>query len=70
MPDQNPSEKFLRLPSVRQRIPYSRATIYRLIALGEFPRPVSLGARAVAWRESEVDAWMQSRIAALRETKQ
>jgi prophage regulatory protein len=56
-------EKFLRLSEVRNRVPYSRATIYRLISSGEFPRPYSLGARAVAWREAEISAWIEDRIA-------
>ncbi len=56
-------EKFLRLSEVRNRVPYSRATIYRLISSGEFPRPYSLGARAVAWREAEISAWIETRIA-------
>jgi prophage regulatory protein len=55
-------EKLLRLSEVRNRVPYSRATIYRLVAALQFPRPVNLGARAVAWRQSEIDAWIQSRI--------
>ena len=55
-------EKFLRLSSVRDRIPYSRATIYRIMADGKFPRPIALGPGAVAWRESEIDAWIQARI--------
>lgn len=56
-------EKLLRLSEVRNRVPYSRATIYRLISSGQFPRPYSLGARAVAWREAEISAWIESRIA-------
>ena len=55
-------EKFLRLSAVRDRIPCSRATIYRLISEAKFPRPYPLGAGAVAWRESEIDAWIQARI--------
>jgi prophage regulatory protein len=55
-------EVFLRLPAVRERIPYSRATIYRMCAEGRLPRPYSLGAGAVAWLESEIDAWIQARI--------
>jgi prophage regulatory protein len=54
--------RFLRLPEVRSRVPYGRATIYRLIAAGEFPRPHSLGARAVAWLESDIDAWIEARV--------
>jgi prophage regulatory protein len=55
-------KKFLRLPEVRNRVPFGRATIYRLIANGEFPRPYNLGARAVAWLEEDIDAWMESRV--------
>ena len=31
---------------------------------GCFPRPVSVGGRAVGWIETEVDQWMRERIAA------
>lgn len=55
-------QRFLRLAEVRSRVPFGRATIYRKIALGEFPKPYSLGDRAVAWLESEIDAWMKARI--------
>ena len=33
---------------------------------GRFPRPVSLGSRAVSWLESEVDEWIRERIAESR----
>nr|WP_310758584.1 AlpA family phage regulatory protein [Candidatus Palauibacter soopunensis] len=33
---------------------------------GRFPRPVSLGSRAVGWVEAEVDEWMRERIATSR----
>lgn len=55
--------RFLRLTEVRSRVPYSRATIYRLVAAGQFPRPYSLGARAVAWLESEIHDWIETRVA-------
>ena len=38
----------------------SRATIYRLIKSGKFPRPLAIGTGAVRWRQSEVIAWQQS----------
>lgn len=56
--------RFLRLSEVRRRVPYGRASIYRLIAAGQFPRPYSLGARAVAWLESDIDAWIETRVKA------
>ena len=33
---------------------------------GSFPQPIRLGARAVGWIESEVDAWIREQIAASR----
>jgi prophage regulatory protein len=56
------SEKFLRLAEVQKRVPYSRSTIYQLASQGKFPKPLSLGARAVAWLESDIDEWIASRI--------
>src|ERR1035437_3055214 len=60
------SERFLRLIEVQRRVPYSRSSIYQLASQGKFPKPVSLGARAVAWLESDIDAWIASRIAKVR----
>jgi prophage regulatory protein len=57
------SERFLRLTEVQRRVPFSRSTIYLKVSRGEFPSPVNLGARAVAWLESDIDAWIESRIA-------
>lgn len=52
---------FARLPSVIQATGLGRSTIYRMVASGAFPAPVQLGARAVAWRWSELDRWSESR---------
>lgn len=38
----------------------SRATIYRLIKAGKFPRPLSIGTGSVRWRQSDIIAWQQS----------
>jgi predicted DNA-binding transcriptional regulator AlpA len=46
-------------------ITWSRAHLYRLVASGEFPRPVALGSHASsrkAWRRDDVEAF----VAALR----
>ena len=62
----NPPIRFLRLPEVQSRTGLSRSTIYVRLAGGDFPRPVSLGRRAVGWVEAEVDEWIQERIAESR----
>jgi prophage regulatory protein len=56
----------LRLPAVKARTGLSRSTIYLRVAEGAFPRPVSLGGRAVGWLESEIQDWLQRRIDASR----
>ncbi len=39
---------------------------YKLIQLGEFPKPIKLG-RSSRWLQSEVEAWVQQRIAQSRQ---
>jgi prophage regulatory protein len=51
-----------RLPAVQARVNASKTSIYGWIKAGDFPPPVKLGKRAVAWRRSDVDAWIGSRM--------
>ena len=53
----------LRLPAIKTSTGLSRSTIYLRVAQGEFPKPVSLGGRAVGWPASEVAALNAARIA-------
>ena len=62
----NPPTRFLRLPEVQARTGLSRSTIYVRLDQGRFPRPVSLGSRAVGRIEAEVDEWIRERIAESR----
>ena len=52
---------FLRLRAVIRVTGLSRSTLYRLIADEQFPRPVRLGPRAVAWRRTDIEAWGEAR---------
>jgi prophage regulatory protein len=54
----SPSERLLRLPELVRTIGVSRATIYRYVDSGRLPPPVKLSTRCVAWRASEITAWM------------
>ena len=56
----------LRLPTVKARTGLSRSTIYLRISEGSFPKPVSLGGRAVGWIEEEIDDWLNQQIDASR----
>ena len=55
------AEKLLRRPEVEARTGLSRSTLYDWMKRGDFPAPVRLGARLVAWRESDVTEWLESR---------
>ena len=65
----NPPTRFLRRPEVTARTGLARSTIQVRLAEGRFPRPVSLGSRAVGWIEAEVDEWIRERIAESRDTE-
>ena len=53
------SEQILRLPETQARTKLSRSTIYRLAKAGKFPAPVALGPRAVGWRLSQIEDWLE-----------
>lgn len=44
-------------------INYSRCQIWRLIKQGEFPRPIKCGQNRNAFLESEIDAWIEEKVA-------
>ena len=54
--------RILRLPNVLDRTGLSRSTVYLRVTEGRFPKPVSLGARAVGWIETEVEEWIARQI--------
>lgn len=60
-------EKLVRRDEVLARIGLSDSSLKKQVAAGTFPRPVQIGPRAVAWKSSEVDAWianLPSKVAA------
>ncbi len=55
--------RFLRLKEVMSLTGLGRSTIYKFMAdETDFPKSVPLGGRAVAWVESEIEEWMESRL--------
>lgn len=54
-------ETYIRRNELLARIPLSSQTIDRFVAEGGFPAPFRIGTRAVAWKESEIEAWLDSR---------
>ena len=56
------AHSILRLPTVKARTGLSRSTIYLRISENRFPRPISLGSRAVGWVESDINDWIEQQI--------
>jgi prophage regulatory protein len=59
---QSPSDRFLRLRDVMEMTTLCRSRIYNLIKAGEFPSNYAAMGKRKAWLESEVQAWVQSRV--------
>lgn len=63
MADESIKGAILRRKKVEILTGYSRSTIYLRVAQGLFPKPISLGPRAVGWPSDEVAAINAARIA-------
>ncbi len=55
------SDILYRRPDVERITGLSRSTLYAWMKAGDFPQPVKLGARLVAWRERDVAEWLETR---------
>ena len=54
-------QRILRRAEVEQLTRLHKSTLYRMVNRGEFPAPIKLGRRAIAWHSVEVDAWLATR---------
>jgi prophage regulatory protein len=61
---------FLRLPQVINRTGLKRSSIYAAMQAGTFPAQIPLGERAVGWKESDVDKWINDRIKAAENSRE
>lgn len=50
---------FYRMRDVLRMTALSRSSLYRRIAAGTFPAPVSLGGAAKGWRRADLERWGQ-----------
>ncbi len=59
--------RLLRFAEVKHRTGLSKSSLYAQMQAGQFPRPVRLTKRCVAWSEDLVSNWIAGRLAS-RET--
>jgi len=57
------SEQILKLPEVTKVTGLARSTIYKLISEDLFPKQIKLTKFSSGWIKSEVDHWIEDRIA-------
>jgi prophage regulatory protein len=60
------NDRLLRLPQVAAKIGRASSTIWKDVKEKTLPCPVSVGPRSVAWRESELQAWIEVQVFASR----
>lgn len=60
------THRLIRLSEVLRRTGYSKAWIYRLMSQEKFPASIKVGTRSIAFVESEIDEWINQRIAESR----
>lgn len=57
-------QRFLRRQDVEYATGLPTSTLYELMDRGDFPRPIQITPRRVAWLESDVADWQKAKIAA------
>ena len=55
--------RIIDMTELLKRIPASKPTIYRWVSQGRFPRPRKYGIQLSGWPESEINAWIEERMA-------
>lgn len=53
-----------RIDDLRRVIGLSKWTVYDLIKKGDFPQPIQLTSKAVGWRASDIQRWVDERKSA------
>ena len=57
------SHQLLSLKQVEEKTGLKRSQIYLYMKDGTFPRSVKIGPASVAWLESEIDTWIDLKLA-------
>jgi prophage regulatory protein len=55
--------RLMKMSEVERETSLHRATIYRRIAAGNFPPPIKLGERRIAWPKAAVESWKANQLA-------
>ncbi|ECD9611695.1 AlpA family phage regulatory protein [Salmonella enterica subsp. salamae] len=56
------SHRFLRLAQVMDKTGLKRSQVYAYMKTGDFPKSIKIGPSSVAWLESEIEEWINTKI--------
>jgi prophage regulatory protein len=59
-----------RFKTVSEKTGFKRSALYKSMADGDFPKPVKITAKAVAWPSNRVEDWIDKKIAEGRQSSQ
>ena len=59
----NDLQKLFRIDHVKAKTGLGKSSIYRLMEEDKFPKSVKLTDRSVGWVASEINEWIEQRIA-------
>ena len=54
--------KLLRIDEVSKKTTLAKSTLWLKISQGKFPKPIKLSPAINVWKESEINAWIDSHI--------
>lgn len=60
------NQSLISAKEVLRRVQRSKAWLYKQISKDAFPRPVKIGTRAISFIESEINLWINEKIASSR----
>lgn len=55
------TDQLIRLKEISERFCIPTSTIWYWIKEGNFPKPIKMGTRFIAWRESELSEWLDAK---------
>jgi predicted DNA-binding transcriptional regulator AlpA len=68
--DHGQADVLIRVPDVANILGISKASVYKYMhTMEDFPRPIRLGAKLVAWSRNDVYAWLERKKAEPRTSR-
>jgi prophage regulatory protein len=60
--ENNREYSLIRIKKVLNQTGFARSTLYKLLKTNNFPQPIKISDRAIAWPQKAIDDWVASRI--------